>query len=415
MSDRKTNMSTNLSDLLGRAKVNSDITRHRHKIRYQEATSISSSQRHFYLDLPVIRERQIDMSSLRLKFKLTQAGGTIAATPGSVRIDARTAAIVFQTIKFHVGSREVSSIEKVGQIMHLERLLDNPDQEDIIKHERELEGDVGLVAREDQMRASTDPATATEFVIPLGPKNTVLNSNSLLPLWKLRRARIEFYLADADKVFYDVSGGVTSYALHDVELWADYIESASLSNYFDNNPVRYSIDTYAHRYDTFANNATKENIRLPSTFSSLHSTLTVLRPQYQQDTQTTTEKHSTFKSGAEITEIQVMENSVLKFEEPLRSHTEYWRQLVAAYPNAKNSHWLDTLYKTTKNLVCISYEAAPNFQGIASGINTSNHNAALSVIVSNVSGGTGTSDSDTWMRADAVLVNTPDGDLIMHV
>lgn len=387
-----------INELVGFNKQSSDLQYVPVKVRYQESTTINAGQ-YFRVTLPKIADDLLDLRSLRLKFTLT-----VSSSDADVYVDATDIGAIFNRVRALSGSTVLMDISEAGLLMQQETHMMASAHDN--QYDHYLMGNGTVVERQGWADA------AREYVTRVGPKGSLLNCNSLLPLSRMSSLHIDFWLSTGAQVLHSSTDSSATYSLSNVELLAEYVRSPSLNGYFAQTPVSFSVTDYSHRF----NNVTAQQnlIRLSSNHSSLNSILTVIRPTTQPGAIGTADKMATFYSGANFSALNVFVNSQLLFEEDINSIEEMWLQAKRAFPDISRSEFFTTLYATTRNVIALNLRSSPPdfHHRVSSGVKTSNLNSDVVVRLTYTGTPGSALQADSFLSSDArVYLDNRSGEL----
>jgi hypothetical protein len=174
---------------------------------------------------------------------------------------------------------------------------------------------------------------------------------------------------------------LATYSMSDIQLICEYIASPSLTNYYNSQPINFSVSNWTHRFQQTAD--TRTILRLPSSYSSLCRVMVCIRSQNVVDSLSALnqpDRQQKFMSYNYLTELQCYVNNQPFFSEPIsegRLITELWHEAKNAFPNLSNSVYYSNTAGYTQvggcPFIAINLCSAPSkFKGIVSGLKTSN-------------------------------------------
>jgi hypothetical protein len=387
-----------INDLVGQAKARSDLKSHYVRSRYNQNNGSMGSNEFMRLTMPRFKDEYADMSTLFLRFKLSTSG------PDGRYLDSLTAASLFSRIVVKNGSSVIFDLSEFSMFMSIEQNLKSSKSTES-KMDRYLRGH-GSVA--DRIGWSAEPNR--EYMIKIGPENSILNSNHLLPLSSMSDFHIEFYSIDAPKILFNSSNSsVTDYVLNDIELHCTYLSSSSIRDHFVSNPPRFHVTDISHRFNNV--NSKLSLLRLPSSYTSLNSVLTFIHNDKRL--LGVDDYYGRGISGALIQETQVFINSQNLYDQPVDSLEQAYRHLQSAFPSVCESEYFDQDFRTTKYLNVQHLSAAPpEFSAqISSGIQTSALNSEIVVQIKFTTDGFSSAPviADSFLFSDVVISLSPNG------
>jgi hypothetical protein len=350
-----------IDQLIGTAKHSSDLQSRQARIRYTLSSSVSSGQYHRHT-LPKYPEQFIDMRSLRLRFQLQ-----INSTDPNCCIDAPNANTLFSRVRVLCGSSVIHDVinshvyNSIDENIHGSTLTEN-------KYDKYLRGHGDLAQR--RLWAQNQ----REYIISFQRKS-VLNTNALLPLFKLSDIHIELFNATGVEVLHSPLGDSgCSFTMSDLELHANYISSKSISSYYATHPVQFSVNEVSHRF----NNCTGMTslLKFSSAHSSLNRIITLLRDSTAQDV-THSERASRGISAQTLDNFQLFINSNRYYDVNVDSLEQMFGHFKSAFKKVCTSEWYDAEYETTKFLLVNNLMSEPSdfSESVLSGVKTSAHNS----------------------------------------
>ena len=379
-----------ISELVGSAKTMSDLEVRPHILRYQESTTVNAGQ-YFRMSMPRVSNDCLDMSSIRMKFRFT-----VTSTDAGVCVDGSDIRTIFSRVRALSGSTVLFDLSEAAQCFQLETHRKSSSNSSL--YEKYLTGN-----SEDLATRQLWADAPRNYTCSIAPEGTLLNSNACLPLSMMNDLHLEFWLATGAQVLYSpANDGASTFSLSDIEILSDYIRSRSISSYFQSNGVRFHVTDISHR---FGNVISQQNlIRLSSAHSSLNKTLTVLRPTTQPGDIDVQNRLSSYYSGANFASLNVFINGSLYFEEDVISVEELWHQLHKAFGEVHTSDWFNTLFNTTRNVVAVNLQAAPEFEKtLSSGVKTAALNSDVVLRVNFTGVPASALRSDTFLFSDALV------------
>jgi hypothetical protein len=357
-----------IDELLGTAKHASDLQSRQARIRYTLSSSVSSGQYHRHT-LPKYPDQFIDMRSLRLRFQLQ-----INSTDSNCCIDAPNANTLFSRVRVLCGSSVIHDVinshvyAAIDENIHGSKSTEN-------KYDQYLRGHGDLTQR--RLWAQTQ----REYIISFQRKS-VLNTNALLPLFRLADLHIELWNASGQEVLHSPLGDTAcGFTMSDMELHANYITSKSISSYYATHPVQYTVNEVSHRFNNITGMTSL--LKFSSAHSSLNRIITLLRDSTAQDV-THSERASRGISAQTIDNFQLFINSVRYYDVNVDSQEQMFNHFKAAFKKVCTSTWYDAEYDGNKFLLVNNLMSAPSdfADSLLSGVRTSAHNSdsALQIV-----------------------------------
>jgi hypothetical protein len=213
---------------------------------------------------------------------------------------------------------------------------------------------------------------------------TILNCAALLPLDKLNGfLSLELYLADPRKILFSATNDLlATYSMTDIQLICEYIASPSLTQYYNTQPINFSVSNWTHRFQQVQD--IKSVLRLPSSYSSLCRVLVGVRLQNLVDSISDlniADRQQRFLHYPYLSQLQAYVNNKPFFSEPLsdsRLWTELWHEAKDAFPGLASSAYYTNVTNNAQVNGCpyigLNLCSAPSkfSKGIVSGLKTSN-------------------------------------------
>lgn len=332
--DNKANVG--IGNLLGFTKSATDLQAFPKKIRYQESTTVNPGQT-WRLTFPKVQDDCLDCSTIRLRFKLSLTGKQAGETEIVDNRDIRT---LFGRIRVISGSSCIADVTDAATIFSFLNHVNTSTNDS--KYQRYLSGN-------DEVPDRNFYPDTREYITTLMPIGSLLNSESCIPLSRCNDLHVEFTMNTAAKCLFSTADVPTfSYNLSDVEILCTYIRSASLSSYFNSNPISYHVVDYSYRYSTIlSQNAL---LRFQSSATSLDAIVTFLQDSAVKNGDIKTQ----FKFDLCVNPIannDLFINNTLYYEEPVDSNEQRWEELTSIFPKIEDSEWFDRSYQTTKHLI----------------------------------------------------------------
>ena len=394
-------MPASINDLVGFAKTSSDLESRPMRIRYNEAQQVNSGQ-YFRMTFPRVADDMLDLRSIRLRFNVNLNDEILDEYQS---LDSRDVRSIISRIRVLSGSQVLQDISEASLLFEVLSNIETSTNES--QYDRYLGGREDFVTRRQY-------DNTREYITPIAPKGSLLNSDALLPLSRLSDLHVEFWLETPERVMYlpSDSPGQPNFNISNIEILCDYIRSASISQYYQSNPLSFHVVDYSHRYNILLSQ--QALCRFSSAHSSLNKILTIMRRQSNTvGTSILGKLHDTY-SGENMHSYNVHVNNQLFYEEAIDSLEQSYSHFKKSFPKLCTSEWFDREYNTTKHLLCVDLAAAPpSFRKeLSSGKKTSALNSDIVMKVDF----TGVPDSairaDSFLMSDVLIyLDGPKGDL----
>ena len=385
-----TSRDARLSDLIGTSKQNSDLKSHSVRVRYTESTSVSAGN-YFRVTLPKKSDdAMLDCRSVKMRFNLN-----ITSTDATCILAGSDARCIFNRIRILSGSTVLLDVAEVSQLCVLESVLEVSSKDS--SYSRYLRGQQPAANR----MAYTN---GREYIIDATPRGTLLNSESLLPLSRMSDIHLEFWLESGKRCLYSPGGDTdATFSISNVELLTEYITSPSISQFFNSNPLRFSVVDMSHRYNPVLNQ--EFLLRLSSSHVSLNGILTVIRDQARTTDITAQEKFEMFDSGANRDRYNVLVYSLQFFEQDEASVEQSWKHLTDLFPCVEHATFFNGAFATERNVLALNLMAAPSeFQKVlTSGVPTGNMNSDITYRIRRHTAPATPLRADSFLFSDAVV------------
>jgi len=356
-----------INELVGSVKASTDLSSEQVRIRYNEATTIiGSNGRKIQLSFPKIPGKCLDMSRIRLDFTID--------TSSDSQMDAYSYNAVIQRIVVKSSSTVLMDINDYGLLAST--LAQTETTVNTNYNDRLSQG--LFLSQAEAKTAAVSNRVSLRFI-----PGTILNCDALLPLDRISgMMTLEIFLNDPRKVLYSPSNDILSnFSLSDIQLICEYISSPSLTQYYNTQPINFSVSNWSHRFQPVTDR--KSILRLPSAYNSLSRVMVCIRSQNVVDSLNDlnqADRQQKFMSYQHMSEIQAYVNNRPFFSEPLsegRLLTELWHEAKDAFPDLANSVYYSntTGYSQVGGcpFIAINLNSAPSkFKGIVSGLKTSN-------------------------------------------
>ena len=358
-----------ITDLCGSLKSFSDLKKHPVKVRYTESTELKAGawfrmtlSRHSDANGPWFLDcRKV---FLRFKMKITESGTT------KCFIDGPTAAVVIDRLKIVCGSTVLCDIVNHSLLATLLESIHHSNATESVAL-RSLRGHGTLAQR--KVWGESD---SKEYIIPVSPIGTLLNSKCLLPLNNMNDLHIEFYLGSAQSVLGCESGTVGTYSLFDVEMHSTYLSSKSIQSYFSSNPIAISCTDYSYRFNGGVNGLTNM-LKISSSYTSLNSILGYFRAGIVSTCPV--DKRMTALDSNVVASTQFFVNNIAMYDIPIVGTPQQFQQFLEAFPDIEQSDYYTDFGSASQYLICVNLRASPKefHHVVTSGTSTSTLNSDL--------------------------------------
>jgi hypothetical protein len=339
------------------------------------------------MTFPRVADDLLDLRSIRMQFDLNFIGDTKLST----YLDSATVQAIFNRVRVVSGSTVIADIVENGLLCNVQSLMhrsasDNPYT-------------LYLAGREAQPVFEAKRTYVTE----IGPRGAILNCDGLLPLSRMSDLHIDITLEAANRCLRNVNAEVVSYTISNVQLQCDYIRSASVSQYFNANPLSFHVTDYTSRLSVF--NSQIAMARFSTNHTSLNAIITVMRNQARLADTVAFGKFSEYVSGADIESYNCFMNSTMLFDQAITSNAESFSLLKKAFPSVQHASWYDNYYQYWKFLIVMPLQAAPaSFaKSIQSGVNTTAINTDTVLQVNFKAVPATTTRADSFLIADSMI------------
>ena len=355
-------MSLSIHDLIGSSKQSSDLKSHHVRSRYNQNNGTLASENNFCrITLPKFPNEYADMNTLFLRFTLETAG------PVGRRIDSLNVGSIFNRIVVKNGSNVLMDVHNYHiWCANEENIFSSKTGESSM--DRFLRGHGSASERDEWSSAPR------EYMVAIGPRNSVIRGKHLLPLSSMSDFHIELFTSNGNDIFYTPSGGDCSFLLSNIETHCTYLSSSSIRDYFANSPPKFHLTDYSHRFNNV--NSRTSLLKLPSSNTSLNTVFSLIHGARVVGS---TDQLTTGILGTSVAGCQIFVNSTPLYDQEIDSLEQSWRHVVQAFPQACGSEWFDEGFKDRKYLQVTNLTSAPsNFQNqLVSGVRTSSLNSEI--------------------------------------
>ena len=270
-----------ISDLIGVAKQASDLKCHHHKIRYTESTTVQAGN-YFRITFPrQSNDAALDCRSIKMRFNLNfTSTDPLACLAGP---DVRC---IINRMRILSGSTVLFDLAEASQAFVLESLIEVSTMDSI--YSRRLRGQEDLATRQAY-------ANGREYIVSVAPEHTLLCSESLLPLSRMSDLHLEYWLERPERCMFSATDVNATYNISNIEFLTEYITSNSISGYFSQQGLSYTVRDLSHRYNSIL--AQEYILRLSSSHVSLNGITNTIREQQRVADITVPDKFEVFDSG----------------------------------------------------------------------------------------------------------------------
>lgn len=365
-------MVASIDALIGAAKQSSDLKNRPQKIRYMQATTVHPENGgYFRMTFPKFTDdRLLDCRSIKLRFNMF-----IESNDEETCVDSTDIRTIFNRIRVLSGSQTLFDLSEAALFFQTETQIETHSGEDQLNYDRYLTGNQDLEIRK-QYRETR------EYITSIAPLGSILNGPHLLCPSRMSDLHVEFWLEKPDRCLFSPNGYPDStYRLSDIQILCNYIESQSISTYFNSTPLSFHVQDVSHRYSTVSNmNAL---IQWSSAHTSLEKVISIFRPQSQTVGLTQGGKLQNYYSAENIASYNIFLNCSLYFEVDVDSPEESWLHFKESYPCVANSEFFNMSFNKERNLICVNIAAAPPafHKELLSGVKTANLNNPVTLRV----------------------------------
>lgn len=357
-----------IEDLCGKLKSYSDLKKHFVRIRYTEATSVSAGN---FFRVTFSRHSDqagswyLDARKCHLRFKMNI---TPAVATDKNWIDVNSAASIFDRVRVICNSTVIADINSYPLLVSM---LEG------IYHSDAMESSAVQTLRGHGTEAQRIAwgAEAQEYIIPIMPIHSLLNSTNLIPTSQLSDLHVEFYLGTGANVLA-VSGSNApgTFKISDIEVHAHYLSSKSITNYFQSNPPQYSVVDYSYRFNPVTSSVNM--LKISSSNTSLNAVLGYL---HQTQTALVKNRRSTSYNPVNLQSLQFYINNQQLFEIPVETKNQLFKELLESFPEIEMSEHFTDFNNPSQFLVCVNLRAAPRefIKHVTSGTMTSSLNSDI--------------------------------------
>lgn len=384
---RETKM-VSVSELVGKVSASSDLKVIHNRNRYLTTTSVGPNS-FFRMVVPRVSPHALlDARGIRMRTQFA-----ITSSDPDICVDANFFA-PFQRIRILSGSTVLFDVNNLNLLMV--SLYNTEQDANISAFEQSMIGDGNLATRQGWADASK------EYLFWFLPDRTVLRGDHLIDVNNTSDLVIEFYTAPVSTLLYSpATDTAATYTLSNIEILSSYIESPSLANYFQSNPMSLTVYDYSARYQTIAD--TLSQVRLSSSSTSLNGIFALMRAQNVESSIGTQNKLTT-TNALTLQSYQLLVNQMQFFDEPIASFSQFFNELCHLFPKAEKASWFTALYSSTRFVCGIRVSAAPTrfAESLTSGIKTSALNNEI-VLQLTFASAPATQRVDTFLESDVVI------------
>lgn len=349
-----------LADLIGRISSTSDAVTTKNRNRYLQTSTVGPNS-FFRVVVPRLGPNSyLDCRSIRMRCFIN-----VSSTDPNCVIDANQ---VFPFSRVRVFSGSMCLLD-INEAHLLNALTYNSTAESTeAGYERHTVGD------DDLTQKVIDAASgSTEYLFPCMPSaNTFWRGKHLLDM-NGADMFLEFYTLTNAQYLYSALDAAPSYTLNNIEILSEYITSPSIGAYYRANPMSFTAWDWRQLYQAMS--AQLENVRLPSSNTSLNGFFSVMRDITVESKVSNQDKYTTYNSN-DFTNVQLLVNQQPWWDEPLTPYPQIWRELKDFWPQVYSAVYYDLSYQDTTAghfVFGTSISAMPaEFQfNISSGVRTS--------------------------------------------
>jgi len=385
-----------VQDLIGISRKNADFLVTPQKIRWDSSPTITQNQI-IQMTFPKYNDAMIDARSIRACFYLKG----VSEEPGGPFLDG-AANVVFAKLRVLSGTREIANIMEAAllnqQLSDIKTDNSNSDLRDFVRGE----GTVG------ERQAWYSLPNGRQYETHLFPDKSFLNNDCLIPIGRMGQLQVEITFNSFQKSICALVDVTSSWVISNFEIHCDYVQSNTISEYFNSNPFRVSVTDYQWTQNSFLS-ATNALLRIPSNSTSLAKILTILRdPVFSQGIVTADKNRVASVSGSNIMEYNVRMNQQYLYPQSIDGYgklsVEMYEEFVDAFPEVKHSLFYDSTFLTGyKNRIAINLESCPvKFRDqLVSGVKTSDLNESITLEILFAS--PVTCRVDSFLFSDAVI------------
>ena len=293
-----------IADLIGHAKQNSDLCVKKEKLIWNSSATIVPNQK-IELDFNRYDDQFLDPRSLRACFFLQGVSSdTNAIIDGTIQT-------VFQTVKVRNGTQLVCEFYEAGLLFT--QLRDLNLSLDTSTIEKQMYGE-GTSTEKKAWFALAAPGRM--YQCHPFPKKSWLNSDCLVPLSRMNKIQAEFTFNSAARTIYSTTDANATYIITGFELHCDYVQSPTISAYYNSNPMRITVQDYAWSQGSLLS-AVDGLLRVPSNSKSLNKLLIILRDGTTSQAIATADKNRVAKAGNLISQYNIRVNGKYMYSEPV--------------------------------------------------------------------------------------------------
>ena len=324
---------TSVADLVGLAKTQSDFVT-THKLLYDASPTITQNTI-ISLNFNKYDDRFLDPRSLLACFNLQGSSSDVYAM-----IDG-TIQTVFGKIRLLSGTKEIMCIYEAGLV--LQSMHDIQTEINTSYVNKYLDGDASPAERRAWFSLGSP---GRQYECKVAPKGSFLDSDTLIPVGRMSNLQLEITFNSFAKSIFSTDTAA-SWSIKNFELHCSYIQSATISQYFNTNPLRVTVQDYNWSQNSFLS-ATAAMLRVPSNVKSLNKMLVLLRNATTSQAITTLEKNRVRLNGSTIQQYNVRINGAYLLEEAVNGFgnlsVEQFQEFVKAFPHVLHSFYYDSSF-----------------------------------------------------------------------
>ena len=394
--------------LTGVRKQPSDIRSTPFRLRYTKSQTVGAhSNGPIRFTLPRRNAAFLDASSLVWRGKLN-----VTTTDGNARLAGHDVVILINRCRVLSSNKVIYDCDNNALISNFTNALVSVSDIEYKNYERSLSD----YPQDETRQSQVDTAHTMDRLIigKLGPKNSFVNGNHLIPLGNLSSPlHIEIYWAAPQSCFISNDPSLT-YSISDLELNWSSVYSASFDNLYRSESITIHCQDYGHRYNYITTGTTTSNILIPSSSSNVSSILTWIRNQQENTGYDITKEKYEYVSipATDIAEVDFRISTKSIYEEPTTSPHDWYNELHHAFPSISTSRYFTgDGYKGNQNVLAISLSGAPRqfSHALLSGIQTSILNTDMVLQIMFNGPTTEQLQLDSYVISDVIYRFSPDG------
>ena len=222
---------TSVADLVGMAKTQSDLVVTTHKLRYDASPTITQNTI-ISLNFNKYDDRFLDPRSLLACFNLQGSSSDVYAM-----IDG-TIQTVFGKIRLLSGTKEVMCIYEAGLV--LQSIHDIQTEINTSYVNKYLDGDASPAERRAWFSLGSP---GRQYECKVAPEGSFFDSDTLIPVGRMSNLQLEITFNSFAKSIFSTDTAA-SWSIKNFELHCSYIQSATISQYFNTNLLRLTVKDF---------------------------------------------------------------------------------------------------------------------------------------------------------------------------